>query len=645
NDFSGIISHRQGNFYISPTVPGGTALGTADVRLGTDLLTTHTPAYTYLTESVSGAGRLYLKGPMNIAQFTMTAGKTVEFDSVVSTNGGVLWLNRGGTGVMSFRNMPEGNLPPWFLDTGYHFCKVNPDGTVAPVAYTNGLANSIPGAYTEHVAASALPTGDAYARGLKFNTNINLDGRTLYLGDGVAGGLIINNANIGITGGVVDIGVADLHIANYGSRNLTADFTGTGRILCSVGNTPLYTGSLPDGGVVVQGTTLNLFLSQDVLLPGPVVGWGTVKHTSPYKFTIKSPPEKPSMVTTLNVGSGETIVDGGELHAQSFAVTGDNSAGNSRLTISNAIVRMPYYTANWPESCIGASGTNNVLQFIGQSDIYSEYSMYVGNTNAQRNAFIVDDSKAVYTGKLRSGNLFSADFNDFIFRNNANVTVGKLSVGQAGSDNSLRVRDSAFTLTAFASMNSPGNNTLNIGETTGSRNCVILESGASVTNAGAVVIGVHGNGNYLRMEEGSYMKNNNVVSIPYYYNTTTFGTGTDNELILAGGKLEGTTMQIKAGNKLVPEIQLDGFPEDGFAHFTSTVTFDPGAKLSPRAVKGARPGTHLVLKSAVNIVNGDAPGNLILDVPDREKDNWDFEITGGELRVTYKYSATMLIVR
>jgi len=168
-----------------------------------------------------------------------------------------------------------------------------------------------------------------------------------------------------------------------------------------------------------------------------------------------------------------------------------------------------------------------------------------------------------------------------------------------------------------------------------------LRDGAIVDCGGGVEVGHNLTDSWLRMEAGSWLENG------FEMRVSGLGGASGNALILAGGKLLGTSLTFNSlENYLVPEIQAGGLEEWETAEFSGNLTFGAGTKIRPCVIKGAPAGNYTVLRAA-NIIgfNGEMvenvdPGSLFSCVVNTSA------VDGKkELVLRYRTPTTLVLVR
>ncbi len=643
NDFTGGVTFPQGTLNLPLTTASATTLGSGDIRLGASDMAT-----AYVTVYVTGEGALYTPGtlfnigPYNNARLILSDNTSATFNRLEQTRGAFLYLS--GNGTLRFTGMPADKLPPSFAFNRPRlaFGAVHADGTVG-LAPTTLLANATAADYADVTAQTTL-NADAHAYGLQLKNNIDLNGHTLHLGHNGKAGIILDGDRT-ITGSI-STGDNDLHLFSQGFPRLRFNITGTGATYVS--GDAIYTfhgSSLPSGGLYIQENLLLLESSGDLALNGPLSGMGELTKRDPYRLSINTAATAPSRIRLIAANAGELLFAGGEHFIRQLNI--NTESDNGRVVISNA-------TVNVNTALLGHyAGTNHQFVVTNGGRFNSAGTVEYGAIGSYGRA-IVNNGHVVINGLFSMGQNGVANHNQLILTNSATFKANSFNVGHSGSGNRLILDGADFylsgmielgfnlcssnTLTAARSklfFDNTGNENIRMGTFQASTHHLFnLESGSVVTNRGGLHIGHYGAYNTFRLASGAFMRNDGPIYVGRHTDAH------DNRLVLAGGKLDGSTLIVANANIIIPEIQLNGLPE--IAEFSGAVTFAPGSKISPVAVKNALPGTYTVLRAA-NIDNG--AGNLTLDVPENEIPRWKFEVNNTELRVTYRSQRTLFMVR
>ncbi|MCL1888210.1 MAG: hypothetical protein FWF96_05010, partial [Kiritimatiellaeota bacterium] len=246
------------------------------------------------------------------------------------------------------------------------------------------------------------------------------------------------------------------------------------------------------------------------------------------------------------------------------------------------------------------------------------------------------------------------------FSNNAVVTIGKITVGGAWSLARLVVDHATLTIQDSGTIDGLY---VGSGGTANNRADILNNSVVDILRNG-LCVGNNGNNNFLNIEHstvncsGGWGFNicrgngvNNVARIGPGANviansqvTISQNRTAGNELRLAGGTIVSHgKLEWFANGVLGVEIQTDGLPGHLVLNASGGNSFEANRVLRPRAVKGALPGTYLVLESTSTYTFTD---NFVFDLPADQEDRWSYEVVGGkQLYVTYKRPYTLFMVK
>jgi hypothetical protein len=236
----------------------------------------------------------------------------------------------------------------------------------------------------------------------------------------------------------------------------------------------------------------------------------------------------------------------------------------------------------------------------------------------------------------------SADSNSLIVTNGGSLfSKGSVYVGHAQATSSYTSNSNSVSVAGGPYGNSQwdlGGAFLRIGysnkaDTQANANSVRVAMGGSITNAGAVTVGLNtagvANSNALTVVTGGGI----------YATSVTIGSGNaiGNRLALEGGTLKTGSLNLGADSVLAPVIGSAGLTA---MTVTGAATFTAGSWVDPEATKDAPVGTYTVL-TAGSIVGG---GNLALS-PETDASTWKLQVTSTSVLLKKSDRATLLQIR
>ncbi|MCL1909646.1 MAG: hypothetical protein FWG05_01785, partial [Kiritimatiellaeota bacterium] len=454
NDFEGGVSVLQGELRTTLTEPSGTPFGRGDFVFGTDATLIRQPVWVEIANAdsdprtLANAGSAALiSGPQNTTRLTLGENVTAQLKEITQDNGGSFQVEFNAGAELLFSEMPECDLPPWFvINSAPPTYAAIESGAVIPAATTN-IHESTDADYAD-INDNPTLSAPANARGLIMNSHINLDGKALTLGtyDGKAGIIMPGHwwsENRTVSGGAIDTGANDLHVFARGDSTLIADISGTGAAYFS-GNDIAWQGSeIPSGGLYVQQSTLNFYLLDDFTLRGPVGGAGTLRKFMPGKLTVES---TGSALMKLDVRQGEVEFIGGT-HAIQRLFVNDN--GNTGIISANGatVNLLPFHGTYDRVTCfIGANNPGAAFYATNNALVTCANQMIIGSGgDANDSLMLVENSVFTTENEVRIGD--SVSRNKLVI-DNGEATINKVNIGRlsTASENALVIRDSNVTI-------------------------------------------------------------------------------------------------------------------------------------------------------------------------------------------------------
>ncbi len=681
--FTGGLSLTYGELAASIAAGADATLGAGDVALGA---ARPVPKIAQLTLSKSAGDELALRGAtalsatggFNTGRLILDAGAddaatlTARFGSLLHGEGGAMTLavkhnaatNPGANERLVFDGHSSGLLPPWFVieKNGGEYAAHD---DIRGVTVTN-LPAGLNAPYAR-LASNETLFAPVNATALLLQSALNLGGSALNLGANGAGGLLMRASSSitnAVASGRINMAANDLYVyAGQDTAVIHTPVDGSGVFRkFGAGTLRMTSPSLPAQMTVQQGT-LELAQGVSFTYNGKIWGTGSLVKNNPGVMTFTGN-NAPMSIGNLTVNSGairfmegESVIVGGfaintdaileidnaKLTVNAYSSTGHNGARGKILVQPNghlvaAAINMGNNTGGTklvvnggrltglPNGYItvGDQGSDNHLDIFNNAvvDMATAEIKLGGRGNANR--LVISNATASINhlviggqGSLNEGRICGA----------ANVTANYVVVGNdwGSSSNTLWVGDS--------SLNMPGG-TLRTGyHAVNTGNIIEFLDGARV-NAAHCNVGYLGSGNTMRVNTGATVTLSGNISMGM--NNDPFG----NVLQLAGGEVSAVNLQVNSDNGFAIEIQANGLTP---ATFSGRANFATRSFLRPRTTVKDAYGTYKVLTASGGITIAD--GELPLDLPTRQLNQWSCWVDGNDLYIKYKPQPTLFILK
>jgi len=622
NDFEGGVRVSHGT--LNAVLPGanGNLLGAGGVTLGQE-----THALFAATLNVTGAatnttaGALAANGVFNSGRVNIAENTSARFGALrQAAPGATLTLNPGAGGALLVDEPPGGGVfPPWFAFAGGNgdYAARGADGTLsradaaaragAGIATLSGVLDASTN------AASVMVSGD-----------LDLAGQTLALdGSGGAAGLLLRGSVAdGAGGGGLDLCGNDLYVYNEGATRIFAvPAANPGNGLYQFGNAVVsyQTGALPPF-IIAQETAVEFGGAADFEYAGRVWARGNLAKTGAGHATLRGAGGELFTGQALDLNGGRlTLADGVSNFRWVFSI-----GAGTRLDVTNASLSV-IHAANLNQLNAGAS--MNILAG--------------GLATLHNNSLAVNGGRLVVADGARMELLMNqwielrAPDNAFVCATNkGHLAVANRFTHTSGSRHAVCFHDAAFQCNSLGlgAGAAAHNTTLDIHEN-GRVTANLAGIGQVFTDTGPIISGPGGSNNTLRVHVGG----------AFAANTITVGNNVNlplgNTLLLAGGGVAATTLNVCTNGVLAVEIQENGLP--GACVLTGAAHFAGGSILRASAVPGVPTGEWLVLTAAGGIHGGE----YIQFQPPVPGGGWSMRVDGNELRVKFSKPGTLLMVR
>ncbi|MCG3147173.1 MAG: hypothetical protein PCFJNLEI_00610 [Verrucomicrobiae bacterium] len=238
---------------------------------------------------------------------------------------------------------------------------------------------------------------------------------------------------------------------------------------------------------------------------------------------------------TLDVRSGATVdalVSGvlgtATLYVNGGTLTyGELTAGvNDFIAVSNGTFRATTAVRSY---IAGNGRSNQVIQVVGNSSIFTNSAVFVVGTNAAvNNVVTLANGGVLAASAINVGNTLDATANGLVISNGGSVRVGALTIGNNGSTgNFYQVLGGGTASNSVLTIGGPrsGFNTLAV-------------SNATLLSGGAAIVGSGSSNNIVTVSNGG--------TWDLLGNQLTLGSGAarSNQLILSGGTVNAATLMV-----------------------------------------------------------------------------------------------------